>query len=90
MFDAQRFQIKIKVVEHYKVCPEYCGKLMEYDVGVFMTYFEDITQTMTKTGVDTTLPILIKLKKSLVPSEPTQQEATGLSLGVAQVPEVKV
>lgn len=69
--NAQRLKIKIEVVKRYKKCPEYHNEFGEYGTRAFMTCFDEVTRAMIKRGVDATLLVLVELKKSLIPSEPT-------------------
>lgn len=80
--EAQRLQIKVAVMEYFKKSSKYHGKLREYAVRDFLTYFNEVTCVMTKKGLDITLLVLVEPMRSLVLSKLTQYEATRLRLGI--------
>lgn len=60
------------MVEGFRECFEYQSELGKYDVGVFMTYFDNVTSVLIEKGVDATFLILTELRESLIPSKPIQ------------------
>lgn len=55
-----------------------------------MTSFEEVTRALTEKRVDVTLPILAKVKGSLIPSNPIPLKAPEPSSSIVQVPEDEV
>lgn len=42
LFNAQRLQIEVTVMEHYKKSFEYYSELREYATEAFLTYFDEV------------------------------------------------
>lgn len=67
----------------FRASSEYRDELAKYGVSVFMTYFEEVSGAFTLKGVEAVMPVFIKMKEILIPSELTPQEIPEPSSSVA-------
>lgn len=54
-------------VEHYKECLKYQDELREYVARAYLIFLDEVTHVMIKKEFKVVVPILIELRKCLVP-----------------------
>lgn len=65
--NARKLQIEFTIIKHYKKCLEYQDKLKEYIARAYLTCLDKDTHMVTERGFEAVIPILIELRKTLVP-----------------------
>lgn len=56
-------------IEHYNECLEYHSEFGEYAVKAYLVCLIKVTHVMTEKEFEVVIPILTKLRRSLVPQE---------------------